>query len=298
MKLKKVKNNRSIIFAIFAGSILLIGFGATFAIAIASMGKSPNNTPEKFIASPGKSLVVCIGDSITQGTVSANYVDVLSSDASLADFTFVNAGINGDLAYNALMRKDSVISLNPDYIIILLGTNDANATLSKENERMYIKDKSLPEKPTKEWFEKNLSDLIISMKTETKAKIAILSIPVIGEKLDSIEIRKTKEYSAIIKELAKNQDIDYLPLNEKQLDFLEARNHEPGTLYSPKESTELMVKNAYLHFILHEDWDAISQSRGLLLTTDTIHQNNVSSFMMSSLISAFLRNSQKSDMIN
>ena len=53
-----------------------------------------------------------------------------------------------------------------------------------------------------------------------------------------------------------------------------------------------MVKNAYRHYILHEDWDAIATSRGLLLTTDTLHQNKASSTMIGALISDFLLEDQ------
>ena len=285
---KNAKIKNIVLVSAFAAAALLVGFGSTLAIALFRMGKRPQNTPEKFTARPGKSLVVCIGDSITQGTVSANYVDALSRDSSLTGFTFVNAGVNGDLAYNALIRMESVLALNPDYIVILLGTNDANATLSQESERMYIKDKALPEKPTKAWYEQNLSELITILKRKTAAKIAILSIPVIGEKLGSPEIQLTREYSALVEKLAMDQGIVYLPLNEKQIAFLLAKNHEPGTRYSPTESIELMVKNAYLHYILHEDWNTISRSRGLLLTTDTLHQNDTAASMISELISGFL----------
>lgn len=288
MKHTKVRTNKFALIPFLVGASLIFGLVSTLAIALVRMGKRPINRPEKFVAQPDKCLVVCIGDSITQGTISADYVHALTRNPSLAGFTFVNAGVNGDLAYNALMRKDSVTALNPAYVILLLGTNDANATLSQENARMYMKDKGLPEKPTKEWFERNLSDLISSIKIETSAKIAILSLPVIGEKLDSMEIQTTREYSAIVQSLANNNTITYLPLNEMQVAFLEAANHEPGILYSPKESIELMVKNAYRHYILHEDWNAISLSRGLLLTTDTLHQNDFAGDMISGLIGDFL----------
>ena len=41
----------------------------------------------------------------------------------LHDFSIVNAGINGDLAWNLLERLDDVIDCNPNHITILIGTN-------------------------------------------------------------------------------------------------------------------------------------------------------------------------------
>ena len=267
--------------------ILFIIFGVVMLIVLAKMSKTPDNATGKHIHNINRKLVVCFGDSITQGTVSFDYLKSLSEDATMIDYDFVNAGVNGDLAYNALKRIDSVIRLDPDYIIILLGTNDVNATLSKQNEKMYMKDKHLPQKPEKVWYEENLTDLVKTLKQKTTAKIAILSIPVIGEKLDSLQLQQTKEYSAIIKKIAQAESISYLPLNEKQVEFLEEKKHEPKTLYS-NNTVGLIFKTTFVHYILNRDWNEISLERGLLLTTDTLHQNSVAGSMIIMLIKDFL----------
>ena len=58
-----------------------------------------------------KKLVVCLGASIVRGQFSANFVDMLKT--RLSDFQFVNAGVNGDLAYNVLRRLDAVLAQQP-----------------------------------------------------------------------------------------------------------------------------------------------------------------------------------------
>ena len=50
--------------------------------------------------------VVCFGASLTAGTVSFNYLDLLSARPALADFHFINHGVDGDLAWNGLQRLD------------------------------------------------------------------------------------------------------------------------------------------------------------------------------------------------
>lgn len=45
-------------------------------------------------------LVVCAGDSITHGHASYPYVDLLRERLGGDGFTFVNAGVNGELSYN------------------------------------------------------------------------------------------------------------------------------------------------------------------------------------------------------
>jgi lysophospholipase L1-like esterase len=77
--------------------------------------------------------VVCFGASLTAGTVSADYVAMLRARPALAGFRFENHGSNGDLAWNGLQRLHRVIGEAPDFVTILIGTNDANATLSERN---------------------------------------------------------------------------------------------------------------------------------------------------------------------
>ncbi len=73
--------------------------------------------------------VVCVGDSNVCGQVSVSFVDLLRQRLSDDGFHFINAGINGDLAHNVLLRLDAVVARQPDSVVILVGSNDVNATL-------------------------------------------------------------------------------------------------------------------------------------------------------------------------
>ena len=74
---------------------------------------------------PAESLVVCLGDSNTQGQFSANYVKRLQD--RWPGTRFINAGVNGQLAYNITQRLDEVVAQQPDVVTLLVGTNDVNA---------------------------------------------------------------------------------------------------------------------------------------------------------------------------
>lgn len=76
--------------------------------------------------------VVCVGDSLTAAQVSVDYIKMLAAAELGRSMKFTNAGVNGDLAFNVLQRLDSVIDLQPDAITVLIGTNDANASLSEK----------------------------------------------------------------------------------------------------------------------------------------------------------------------
>jgi hypothetical protein len=60
---------------------------------------------------PSERLVVCLGDSNTQGQFSANYVTRLQG--RWPELQFVNAGVNGQLAYNIAQRLDDVVAQDP-----------------------------------------------------------------------------------------------------------------------------------------------------------------------------------------
>ena len=132
--------------------------------------RMPQNSPGDFLnAKPAKKgkVTVCIGNSITHGSVSFNYVDILSSRLGKKGFIFINAGINSELAYNVLERIDSVIKCKPDFITIMIGTNDANATMNRKNSERAIKNMGLPEKPTLEWYSENLIKICRELKDKT-----------------------------------------------------------------------------------------------------------------------------------
>ena len=87
--------------------------------------------PKRFLKRgrrPGtRTLVVCAGDSITHALMSADYLRMLEQALGDQGYEFVNAGWNGDLAYNLGARLDDIIDCNPDVVTILIGTNDAAA---------------------------------------------------------------------------------------------------------------------------------------------------------------------------
>ena len=125
------------IIKIIAGAaFLIIILIILYTYTLFQAQKSPFNSPANFLKESAQSknnkTVVCIGNSITHGRVSYNYVNILSDDLSGHGYHFINAGINGNLAYNVVKRLGKIIECNPDYVTLLIGTNDANASLSEK----------------------------------------------------------------------------------------------------------------------------------------------------------------------
>ncbi|MCU0844690.1 MAG: SGNH/GDSL hydrolase family protein [Spirochaetes bacterium] len=250
----------------------------------------PDNSPGDFLRSnpdrKDKKVIVCVGDSITHGRVSHNYVDMLIEKSMRKDLIFINAGVNDELAYNVLSRIDEIIRLRPDLVTILIGTNDANASLDPENAARAVRSMNLPRAPEKAWFAKNLAEICRRLKNETPARIALMSIPPIGESPESPSFRASIEYSTVIRDTARREGCAYLPLNERMVAYLKA-NPRP-VLHPYSELQSLMYVGIFKHLILRKSFDEIAEGNGFQLLTDFLHLNGRGAGMISELILEFI----------
>ena len=255
--------------------------------------REPKNNPQAFMhrgrQPTTRTLVVCAGDSITYGVVSANYVEMLERRFAADGYEFVNAGVNGNLAYNLLQRLDDVIACRPDVVTVLIGTNDVNATFSREWEDTYRKEQKLPEKPTLAWYRLNVERIIDRLQAETDAQIVILDLPMLGEDLASDMNRRVTDYNAVLRAIATDKGVPCLPLRER-LGALLPQNHTPP----PYEGKKGPVLRAWIkHFMQRKSWDAVSADHGLALLTDHIHLNNRAAAVVAALIGDFLERPQE-----
>jgi lysophospholipase L1-like esterase len=238
-----------------------------------------------------RQTVVCFGASLTAGSVSFDYLELLAARPALAGFRFVNHGVNGDLAWNGLQRLDKVIAEKPDAVTILIGTNDVNATLSERNRLRYHEFNHLPvTHPDLAWYEDNLRAIVRRLQAETSARLALLSLAVIGEDLEHVANARIEEYNAVIRRVAAAAQIDYLPFHERVLAYL--REHKADRAALPPmlayRDGLINVGNATALHAMGLSWDEVSHRNGLLVTTDTLHLNSVGAGMIADLIEAWL----------
>ena len=232
--------------------------------------------------------VVCLGDSITRGQVSASYVELLEQKMGRQGFQFVNGGVNNDLAYNVLQRLDDFIELKPQFVTLLIGTNDILAQHTPYKGWGLRMLKHLPQKANFNWYTANLSEIIRRIKLWTDAKIGLLSIPVIGEDLHSPAIEVVKRYNQTVRQIAAQEKISYLPVFEQQVEYLKNTRTKPEG-------------RAYVHFMLmtgelvaarglfHVDYDAFSRRKGYHLVTDGVHFNQQGARLIAEEIEKWLR---------
>jgi lysophospholipase L1-like esterase len=239
---------------------------------------------------PARRTVVCFGASLTAGSVSADYVEMLAERPTLAGCRFVNHGVNGDVAWKGLQRLDEVIAEKPDAVTILIGTNDVNATLSERNLRHYLEFYKIPTTPTREWYEENLRAIVRRLQEETGARIALLSLAIIGENLAHEANRRIALYNETIRRVAASTGTDYLPLYETMLDYL--RTHEADLAELPPRLDYrdglVNIGNAVALHGTGLSWNEVSRRNGLLLTTDCLHLNETGAALIADLIEEWL----------
>jgi lysophospholipase L1-like esterase len=202
-------------------------------------------------------------------------------------FHFITAGVNGDLAHNVLVRLDTVVARQPDFVVVLAGSNDVNATLSRSIGLGYRLWKRLPENPGSEWYRANMVQIVRLLKENTSARIAVTSIPVLGEDLASLPNERIRAYSALLMEIAIQEGVAYLPVHERQEEYLHRLHHVAGRPHCA--NSMLMWTSLFRHYVLKQDFETIAEGNGFVLTTEGLHLNGRGAAIVADEVESFLR---------
>ncbi|MHA2025042.1 MAG: SGNH/GDSL hydrolase family protein [Candidatus Thorarchaeota archaeon] len=251
------------------------------------MLRLPTNRPGKFQKSTTKKAIVLAGDSITHGRFGENYVTLLTQRLDAEQYDLVNAGVNSQLAWNLLQRLDEIIACEPDYVTIMIGTNDAFAVTSQKQAEFFVKRMKLPKMPDQLWFRQNLQEIVTRLQEKTSAKIALISIPPIGEDKSHFAFKTSSDYCESIKEIASVTGVTYLPFHEKIVESLDKISGTPT--YPLERVTTKMITACFKQYILRNDWNSIGAASGFQLHIDYLHLNTKGALMVSELIEEFIR---------
>lgn len=218
-------------------------------------------------------MVVLAGDSLTHGNVSANYPDLLEKWLPQSDYLFYNAGRNADLTYTLLRRLDDIIACRPHFVVLLIGTNDVQATMGPSTLKHYRNLRRIEpdDQPSFDSFVANYRQIIRRLKAETGARLALLSLPPITEDLSHEANRRADRYSEAIRQLAETEGLDYLPIRETMKAYLDA--HPKSYRYRHDQTYWLLNLAVARHYLLGHSWDKICMDNGNDLTFDNLHLN-------------------------
>ena len=214
-------------------------------------------------------VIACIGDSLTHGNIGECWVERLRNE--YPEDTVLNEGINGDVAWQVNNRIESIVNCSPDIIILMIGSNDAMASFNKKSGERYKSNNKLPEIPTFESYQKLLPKLLD--KLNGTSKIAICTLPPIGENKDSAINEHVRKFNDFIELIANNKNINLIPVSKLLWDDLSKRTYHIKSDYDPNSLP--IIRRIYggmvHHYIFKKPWDEIAKSRGQWLLFDQIH---------------------------
>ncbi len=170
-----------------------------------------------------KPVLVCVGDSITHGQCSANYVDLIGNilKDSKKNLQIVNAGQNSICTWPVLHgRLKQIIRCEPEYISILIGSNDIKGVYRERWATQSQLRWNIPENLSFQNYQNNLRNIVEQLLIKTNAKICICTLPPMGEDLNCKANDLVRKANEIIRnEIARirltNKRVEIIPLFEE-----------------------------------------------------------------------------------
>tara|TARA_Y100000389_G_scaffold59594_1_gene55705 strand:- start:326 stop:1093 length:768 start_codon:yes stop_codon:yes gene_type:complete len=130
--------------------------------------------------------IYCVGDSLTAGKCSYNWVKKLNFKLKKDGFTVVNKGKDGETSTVLMQRlKWDIIEHEPDFIVIMIGGNDLIGSIHESMGPLYMK--LFPEvqkkPPSIADYETNIEKIMeeLDIRLPKKTSVVFLSPPPIGE---------------------------------------------------------------------------------------------------------------------
>ncbi len=231
-------------------------------------------------------VVVFAGDSLTHGNIGEGFIYYIMESFKGQDTTIVNAGINGDFTWNLLQRIDEIIACRPDIVVVLIGTNDVLLELPIKLVGFNRRVKRLPRSTSKEWYEDLLESLVAELQSRTSAKIALASIPPIGEERGSAADHLVREYCNVARKVASTMNVDYIPVYEAMDDYLGQVSSSSN--YPLKEAVKKMILALMAHYLFDRSWDQIAESSNQTIHIDHIHLNSTGARLVAEQVTAYL----------
>jgi lysophospholipase L1-like esterase len=213
-----------------------------------------------------RKTLVCLGDSITEGTIGVSYVDKLCR--SLPDVRVINAGVNGDTTLHLLRRVErDVIAHQHDAITIMIGLNDLTTAYGLRSSKLFYRTfKNLQVVLTPPRFIRAYRRLIGILRERTNARIALCTLTTIGEQLDDPVQQYVDAYSQIIRALAAQER---LPLIDVRASFLAALARDPRI--GPPYRIWTPVRDWLAIGLRRQTYATLTARRGYRLICDGAH---------------------------
>ena len=236
-----------------------------------------------------KKIVACIGDSLTHGNVGQSWVDYLRLE--FKDTIFLNEGINANTSWQVLQRLEPILECKPDVIILMIGTNDALGSFDVNSGLRYKRNNKLPEVPTFDKYKEYLPKIIERL--SVSPKVAICTLPPIGENKESKVNQHVNQFNDFIKIVAKEKNINLLQVSDSLWSDIDSRTYPSEIDYNPKSIPLLrrIFGGIFHHYLFKKSWNDIAESKGQWILFDQIHLNERGANIVFNLVKSFISKS-------
>lgn len=219
--------------------------------------------------------LVCLGDSLTQGTYGGSYMEVLRALRPADEI--INAGRSGDTVLNLLTRVDEVLAHAPDGVFVMIGGNDAISFSQPATRPFYRRAKALPDgMVTPEQFSAGYRDLL----TQLQLGGALVWVGLPPAEANPTASAALAHFNALARQAAGSWRIPVLDLMAHFAPL-------PPPERPPLDMDTIITigqreKNGW------RDYEASAQAGGYHFTFDGLHLLPGAAARMAALISAFV----------
>ena len=241
------------------------------------------------LAADRRKVVICLGDSLTRGNMGFDYVDGLARRLEPSGYTVVNAGANGELAWNLLQRVDDVVVAEPAWVIVWAGTIDARACEDERQAARYVRRMKLPQAPDEGFFRKNYVLLLDRLQEIPSVKVALLTPPPLGERGGAAIDSYQEKFSQFIEQQATERGLTCIPVGRLFKERLLADPSETAPVYTASASGRLILRGVFYHYLLGWSWNRVASGNRMRLLTDMIHLNKHAGEMVIDRVEGLIR---------
>lgn len=224
-------------------------------------------------------VFACLGDSLTRGQASANYLHLLEKLKPGVDF--LNYGVDGELVADAQLRAEELLKSQPDGIIIMLGTNDVRHTFSKAKAKRQSQIDA-----SANTFRANMEKLIGYFQENSKAKLVVVGIPFLDESFKSGVEVLVAEFNEILRETCLCHKLTFVDVHAPMLsDFKNSKFHPPKVF---KDVKATVYRALVLKKVFRLSWNQISDLQKSYFHTDFAHLNDRAAKIIATQIAAVI----------
>lgn len=278
------------------GLVMFLLFCISF-ITLEAVTARPDNNPSSFIRwkrtqDRVRPVLLCLGDSLMHGNGSASITPEiplkLTNRIGLEPATYgktfadplwvVNAGQNHLTSHAVLTERlsHSISSVQPDYICIMVGSNDVRAMYNGSWSSRIVNMNQLPHKPSMQVLETNMTKMLeFIQEASPMAQVGVCTLPPMGEDLKSRSNALVKEANAVIERVVSASTSDrvaVIPVFDPLESILEKEKRgwtPPVDMFMPIA----MLQNVVFHLTPLKSWNTLSKPFGFHVLSDALHLN-------------------------